>query len=174
MTNQQRETQIKDALSSLRNRIEAPPIEPEREQALLAAFDTHWARPRPGAGRWIWTTAAAALIAMTVALGWLVVTTGNRQRATDDGQQATSNGKQATGDSLGVPEPEFDLAGFVPWPGAQAWPRFESGQVMRVDLPVSLLPALGLSPLSFDGGVVRADIVVGQDGLARAFRLVQQ
>ena len=133
--------------------IEVPPIDPEREQALLAAFDAHWARPRPRSSRWSLGT-AAALTAAVVGLNWLVVS--NTPRVDP------------------VPaEPAFDMTGFVPWPGAEAWPRFESGSLVRVDLPVSALIALGLPvPLS-TASVMQADIVVGQDGFARAVRLVQ-
>lgn len=154
MTNERSEAQISDALSRLRDGIEVPPIDPEREQALLAAFDAHWARPRPRIGRWVWTAAAAASIAVAVALDWVVVTHTPR-----DGVERS--------------DAVVDMAGFVPWPGAETWPPFESGSLMRVDLPVSSLPALGLWPPPSAGSVVQADIVVGQDGFARAVRLVQ-
>ena len=133
--------------------IEVPPIDPEREQALLAAFDAHWAQPRPRASRWSLGT-AAALAAAIVGLNWLVVSNAPRV------------------DSATV-EPAFDMTGFVPWPGAEAWPRFESGSLVRVDLPVSALIALGLPVPSSTASVVQADIVVGQDGFARAVRVVQ-
>ena len=51
-------------------------------------------------------------------------------------------------------------APFVILAGARALPRFESGQVIRVEIP---------SP----DGVITADVLVGQDGLARAVRFVQ-
>jgi hypothetical protein len=66
-----------------------------------------------------------------------------------------------------------EMADFVAWPGAQAWPPFESGELMRVNLPVSALPGLGLAPPSSAASIVEAEIVVGQDGFARAVRLVQ-
>lgn len=154
MTNDRSETQINDALSRLRDATGVPPIDPEREQALLAAFDAHWARPRPSIGRWVWTATAAASIAIVVALDWLVV------------MQAPRNAGEES-------DPVVDVEGFVPWPGAHTWPPFESGSLMRVDLPVSSLPALGLWPPPSAGSVVQADIVVGQDGFARAVRLVQ-
>jgi hypothetical protein len=154
MTNDRRQTPLNDALSSLRDRIEVPPIDPERERALLAVFDAYWARPRPRRSRWVWTTAAAALIVLAVGLNWIVVTHPPRSRA-------------ETADAVA------DSAGFVPWPGSDAGPPFESGALIRVDLPVSALPALGLWPPSSAAGVVQADIVVGQDGSARAVRLVQ-
>ena len=133
--------------------IEVPPIDPEREQTLLAAFDAHWAQPRRRASRWSLGT-AAALAATVAGLNWLVMSHTPRVDA--------------------VPaEPAFDMAGFVPWPGAWAWPPFESGSLVRVDLPVSALAALGLPAPSSTVSVVHAEIVVGQDGFARAVRVVQ-
>src|SRR6266516_4352081 len=80
MTNDRRQTPLNDALSRLRDRIEVPHIDPERERALLAVFDAHWARPRPRRSRWVWTTAAAALIVVAVGLNWIVVTHPRRSR----------------------------------------------------------------------------------------------
>jgi hypothetical protein len=133
--------------------IEVPPIDPEREQALLAAFDAHWAQPRQKSSRWSLGT-AAALAAAIVVLNWLAVA------------------NTPIADSVPA-EPVFDMTGFVPWPGAEAWPRFESGSLVRIDLPVSALAALGLPVPSSTVSVVQADIVVGQDGFARAVRVVQ-
>ena len=148
------ETQIGHALRRLRDGIQVPPLDPTREQALLAVFDTHRARPRGNSGRWAWTIASAASIVIALALDWLVVRNVQPPAAV-------------------VPDPVVDLAGFVPWPGANAWPPFESGSLMRVELPVSALPSLGLWPPQSAASVVEADIVVGQDGYARAVRLVQ-
>ena len=62
---------------------------------------------------------------------------------------------------------------FVPWPGAASLPAFESGQLVRTELPASVLPLLGISPADAPaGGHVIADVLYGQDGLARAVRLV--
>ena len=136
--------------------IVVPPVDPAREAALLAAFDAHHARRgrRPHLGVPAWA-AVAALIAITVSLNWVVV----RRPA----PRAPVRNDAAS-----------DLAGFVAWPGASAWPPLESGSLMRVELPVSLLPTLGLSAPSSAAAMVPADIVVGQDGFARAVRLVQQ
>ena len=152
----QDETQIGHALRRLRDGIQVPPLDPKREQALLAAFDAHWVRPRGNSGHWAWTIATAMSIAIAVALDWFVV------------RNAPQNGDAAT-----MREPAVDLDGFVPWPGAHAWPPFESGALMRVELPVSALPSLGLWPPESAASVVEADVVVGQDGFARAVRLVQ-
>jgi hypothetical protein len=63
---------------------------------------------------------------------------------------------------------------FVPWPGAASLPAFESGQLVRTELPTSVLPLLGISQADAPaGGHVIADVLYGQDGLARAVRLVK-
>ena len=58
------------------------------------------------------------------------------------------------------------------WPGARDLPRFESGQLMRVELPASVASSLGLRPPQ-PSAFVQTDVLVGQDGYARAVRLVQ-
>jgi len=60
---------------------------------------------------------------------------------------------------------------FVAWPGSTALPPLESGAFVRMDLPASVLPWLGMLPPAHTG-VVQADVLVGQDGFARAIRLV--
>jgi hypothetical protein len=61
----------------------------------------------------------------------------------------------------------------VELPTAARLPRFESGTIVRVELPVSSLPAYGL-PIMPDTPrtPVTADVIVGQDGQPRAIRLV--
>ena len=155
MTDDHHDTQIGQALSTLRENTAVPPADPDRERALLAAFDAHWARPRPAVRRsvWVWTAAAASL-AVTLALGRLGMSSPPPLDRTTD--------------------PTLDLAGFVPWPGADALPPLESGELRRIELPRSALTALGLSLPPSAVSVVPADIVIGQDGLARAVRLVHQ
>jgi len=62
---------------------------------------------------------------------------------------------------------------FVSLPAADRLPRFESGMIVRVELPVSSLPAYGF-PITPGGApaLVPADVLVGQDGQPRAIRLV--
>jgi hypothetical protein len=58
-------------------------------------------------------------------------------------------------------------------PGAAGLPAMESGSLVRMDVPVSMLPALGLTPPQANRTTsVKADLIVGQDGLTRAARLV--
>ena len=63
--------------------------------------------------------------------------------------------------------------GFVAVPAAAELPQFESGVIVRMSLPIAALPSYGvdISPASSDQPV-EADVLVGQDGRARAIRLV--
>jgi hypothetical protein len=62
---------------------------------------------------------------------------------------------------------------FVPIPAAAGLPPLESAQIFRVQVPVGALPNYGvqIEPDAI-GAVVTADVLVGQDGHARAIRLV--
>ena len=61
---------------------------------------------------------------------------------------------------------------FVPLPGAFALPAFESGRIVRWEVPMTGLPAYGIA-LVPDGtpSTVPADVLIGQDGVPRAIRL---
>jgi hypothetical protein len=63
---------------------------------------------------------------------------------------------------------------FFPMGGFGDLSDIESGQVLRVELPRSVLPAFGL-PINPERTEerVKADVVVGSDGLARAIRFVR-
>jgi hypothetical protein len=61
---------------------------------------------------------------------------------------------------------------FIVLPGAAGLPAFESGRVVRVDMPVGVLPAYGLDVVpDASPGVVSAEFLIGQDGVPRAIRL---
>jgi hypothetical protein len=63
--------------------------------------------------------------------------------------------------------------GFVALPGAAGLPDFESGEIVRMELPLTSLPTYGIEILpDAQGSPVEADLLVGQDGEARAIRLV--
>ena len=63
--------------------------------------------------------------------------------------------------------------GFVALPGAAGLPDFESGQIIRMEIPLTSLPTYGIEILpDAQGSPVEADLLVGQDGQARAIRLV--
>jgi len=144
------------ALHRLADETVVPPLNPSREAALLAAFDAarrEPARVRVHARYW-WISAALATAAgllVAIAVGLVP------QRPTTPSV---------------LPSHLVAVGEFVPWPGARDLPPLESGELVRVDLPVSMLPALGMLPPATRQTVVKADVIVGQDGLARAVRLV--
>ena len=186
------------ALRRLALDVEEPPPDPESERAILAAFDAAWAQPRVHAPSRRWRPlAAAAILALAATLAWVIP--GRRAPASNGTPApgasvpragevaarppAVATPPPATANAKTVARPprnnrpivaaqaSHGASEFVRWPGASALPAFESGQLVRVDLPVSVVLSLGLVPTGSQIGVVRADVLVGQDGFARAVRL---
>jgi hypothetical protein len=68
------------------------------------------------------------------------------------------------------PGPQF--TGFVALPNSASLPYFESGHIVRIELAITELPSYGLDlPPDAAPSSVKADLLVGQDGLPRAIRL---
>jgi hypothetical protein len=63
---------------------------------------------------------------------------------------------------------------FVALPAAVGLPPFESGVIVRMELPLAALPAYGLEMVPGRRTPVEADLLIGQDGQARAIRLVSR
>jgi len=63
---------------------------------------------------------------------------------------------------------------FIPLTSREALAQMDGGQVMRVELPRSALMSFGL-PMDMERATerIKADVVVGNDGLARAIRFVR-
>lgn len=63
---------------------------------------------------------------------------------------------------------------FLPLPQGYSLPMTEGGQVMRVQLPRTALGSFGL-PVDFNRAseLIKADVVIGNDGIARAIRFVR-
>jgi hypothetical protein len=130
---------------------------PALEGRLLAAFAARHQAERVTRRGWLrpGIAAAAALAALAVVVAGLFA-------IRDDGQR----GRLTGGDTQAAFESEFH-----PWPGAETLPAFESGQLVRMELPASVLPLLGIVPaMAITTETVEADVLVGQDGLARAVR----
>jgi hypothetical protein len=171
---------------------------------LLEFFDQTGAKPARGVPVWLWSPAFAAMVLIVVVVGWKShpVTPGTVRPIASPGtpaprpSDATVASARPAGEERQVkhrwpgrravrpvprPSPDgeildavFETTSFVEWPGAKAGPPLESGSVIRVSLPVSVLPALGLWPPPSAGSEVPADVLVGQDGFARAVRLVPE
>jgi anti-sigma factor RsiW len=141
----ERERAMSAALRLVAREEHVPEQNDVRLGRLLAIFDA----PRPRARRvkvaLEWSLAASVLIVAGLAVGWRseMPATGSRERI------AAAPAPPANAESA-----------FVVLPGAQALPRLESGQVIRMELPSA-------------DGAIQADVLFGQDGLARAVRFVQ-
>ena len=152
--------------------------------------------------RWIYAVATAAVIALAVWLGSRPSTPASPESVASTAASSptspavstpsvTEEKKPASSKTEGNvtaqrPVPVRAAAGrraappkqvrsfeFVTLPGAAGLPDLESGSVVRIAVPVGALPEYGLDIVQ--GGsktTVNADVLVGQDGLARAIRLV--
>ena len=156
------------ALRRLADASAPPPLDPRREAELMAAFDAvrlaplAQGRPRPATRtlREYWGMAGlAAAAAILIAVGLAPARAGRH------GLPPPLTVRDARSDVQ--PPSEFVLV-----PGASALPPMESGSLVRMDVPVALLPSLGIAPPATKLEVVKADLIVGQDGLTRAVRLV--
>lgn len=189
------------ALGRLAQVLGEPAPDPQSERALLAAFDAAWTEPRAVAHARAWQPlAAAAVVALGATAAWMTAnrlagvhgpdTASPRIAAAaprvespaaqpaaslpSDTHAAPAAVKTAAARRVSAhhgPAASRDASAFVPWPGAETLPTFESGHLMRLDLPTSMAISLGLTPPAAQAGVVRADILVGQDGFARAVRV---
>jgi hypothetical protein len=160
------------ALRRLDNAVDVPPIDPERETALMAAFDAAMAGipPPRRSRRMYWAMAGLATAAtLLIAVGLGPVRAG--RHGTPPGGTPVLH-KPVSSSSRGVPHEAEPPSEFVMVPGAAALPPMESGELLRMFVPVSMLPSLGVAPPANAVTRVRADLIVGQDGLTRAVRLV--
>jgi hypothetical protein len=158
------------ALRRLARATDVPPPDEARETALLRAFDRRQpARSvRPLAAAW-WLSALSAAVALLIAVVVPLGTSGRRATSPPPGDRSAAHGTAASGGGVRTAVPVGD---FIPWPGASTLPPLESGELVRMDLPVSMLPSLGVAPPANHVSAVTADVVIGQDGLARAVRFV--
>jgi hypothetical protein len=137
-----------DALRQDEGRIETPP---HVEAAVLAAWDRDHA-PRVDArpGR-LWRRAAAVAAAVTIAVGLVQLGRELRQVA------QTSRWVEGRSTLLLVGEPIL---------------QGEPVRVVRMRVPASALTGLGVrSTTGNPAGHVDVDVIVGEDGIARAIRV---
>ena len=131
------------ALRRVADEQRVPPPNDRELQALLAVFDAKPSRSRRMAIGVGLSLAASALIVAGLSVGW-------KRDAPRGASRAAA-----------TPAPSANAGDFVALPGTSALPRFEHGEVIRMEVPSA-------------GGAVRMDVLVGQDGLARAARLVSE
>lgn len=146
--NEQQERALVDGLRALAATTRDAGASPRVERAVRAALT----RTRPAAprrtGRFGYA-AAAALVVVSISGVWFA--------------------RESTQHTAGPIHP----AGFVEIPGAWTLPPMESGSIVRVALPVTVLPQYGLAIVpDIASNVIEAELLVAQDGLARMIRLV--
>jgi hypothetical protein len=72
-----------------------------------------------------------------------------------------------------VPARDDNVLRFVALPSAAGLPGLESGHIVRVEMPMGMLPAYGLDIVPESAAsTIEADVLVGQDGQPRAIRFV--
>ena len=144
--NEQQERALRDGLASLAATARQASASPAVERAVLAEMQ-RMAKPRFRSRAWI--PVAAALLIATGSGAWIAQHASPRAGTT------------------------IRPAGFVEIPGAAMLPPLESAAIVRVALPVADLPSYGIQIVpEISVTSVEADLLVAQDGHARAIRLV--
>ena len=141
----ERERAMSVALRRLVHDGTVPAIDDRQLQKLLMSFDAAKARPRRTRISVAVSVAASVVIGAGLSVGW----------KSDVRSHRASPVAAAT-----TAPPMKARTAFVVLPGARALPRLESGSVIRVNV-------------SAPDGSIEADLLVGQDGLVRAVRLVE-
>lgn len=156
----------------------------EVELALLKEFESAWPGRR-SARRWLWipvAAAAAVLLAVMVSPKPKPVpvrmTVGAVEKPKLPPVASARPDQSETGHHVAVVQrlrktPQEDTAPFISIPYTTPLAPYERAQVMQVEMPVAELIAAGLPVATSDPGAqARADVIVGDDGRARAVRVV--
>ena len=167
-----REQRMNETLRALADDDRTLAVSTEVEQAVMTRWDEHraeakpttWLRSRPGrAVSWISVAAAAAVLALAVA--------SMRQPA--EPPAAPPEGiAESAGDRLSVTNGSPDANVFVQLGPITPHERNGSSlQLMRVQLRGDMLSRLGIGGHNVRASeVVEADVLLGEDGIARAIR----
>ena len=181
--------EVTEAAAGTMRELQTPP---NVEATLLSAFRNQRYRRRSTLWRTFeWATAGAA-VAMLAAIWWTSSTRSKVQPSPAPRKDVSSQSKEpldakgpasSQGDKT-APRTENDgsdagttgtysLADFVPVPFADRIGPEDPGMVVRVQLSRASLAELGY-PLDevYSSDLVRADVLVGQDGWPRGVRLV--
>lgn len=154
-------SRLEAELAQLRAALRDVTAPPPDEQVLRAQFREHWrkqhtsnaAAERAGGSRRIPLAAAAAVVLAVGAAGMLFMLRDESAAPTTVAADAPSDAQPAVG-------------AFQPLSSSPGLPS-SSYSVVRVRIPVS---AFAVVPGTADGGTIEADLLVGEDGLARAIR----
>jgi hypothetical protein len=198
----ERHRDLTAALQALSAEAQAWSASPEIEHRLQAAFEAERtanvppSESAPQTDRWVYALAVAAVVALAVWVGSRAprTTAGPASAAAPSPAAAPAGrpplvsapavaaqpptGRRAASTSRrmrpkAAPAPRVRSFEFVALPSAVGLPDFESGSVVRIQVPVAALPGYGVDIVpDMQKATVEADVLVGQDGQPRAIRLV--
>lgn len=97
------------------------------------------------------------------------------RKPADDASLAITPATDANAAAINGDEPTSEIAtAFIPLAGGRSFAPAESLQLMRIELPRSALVSFGL-PMNVERADqrIKADVLVGNDGVARAIRFVR-
>jgi hypothetical protein len=164
------ERQLLEGLKALAAR-EPQQASPRIEQTLRATFRARAERKR----RVIFGWSAAGLVAMAAAIVVLLLMRVPHSRSVERPQVLSEAPALPVAGVQNAVVRTDELSGsFYPLPEADELPPVETTLVVRVQLPISSLELMGF-PVDVDAGAepVQAEVLLGQDGLARGVRLAQ-
>lgn len=153
---------------------------PQLEGRLIGAFREHRRgleraryRTRRLRLRWAEWMALAAAAVVLVAVGSWNVPRGDLNVKPSVVRTVNPETNRSV-DAAGLAETAEDFGDFVPVPYGESVSPDDSGLVVRVSMTRGALGSLGYPVDEVQAGeVVQADVLVGEDGLPRAVRLVQ-
>jgi hypothetical protein len=180
---------ILDVLRRLREEMQVQSAPEALEAKLASAFREHHAGRRLANRRWIWASAAVAASLLLVIGRWFSPATLSQAPSTPERvaiapkvvETETMKAASVTPKTTRVrnrrkpphvqasAKPRPQEKEFIRIPYAPALDPYDSGQVIRVSMPGASVRRLGL-PVVVDR--VQADVLLGDDGVARAIRLV--
>jgi hypothetical protein len=198
----ERHRDLTAALQALSAEAQAWRASPEIEHRLQAAFEAERTASVPLSGsapqteRWVYALAMAAIVALAVWIGSraprppVAPATAAAPAPSPAPTSAPPRGSAPAVAALhsterptvsrprssrpkAAPAPRVRSFEFVALPSAVGLPDFESGSVVRIQVPVAALPGYGVDVVpNMQKATVEADVLVGQDGQPRAIRLV--
>ena len=164
------EQQLLEGLRALAA-MEPRQASPRVEQTLRATFRARAERKRRAVLGW----SAAGFVAIAAAIVVLLLARVPRSRGVESPQVVSEAPAASMAGVQNAVVRTDELAGsFYPLAEADELPPVETTLVVRVQLPVSSLELMGF-PVDEDAGAepVQAEVLLGQDGLARGVRLAQ-
>ncbi len=133
---------------------------PAAQQRVLAAFRAQRRRSRPVWAYW----GGSAAVCLALGFGWLWLHHSPQRFQTRPNHTPTSITENYN----------KGIAGFMALPYGQSDVPLEQAVIVRVKLGPSELEMMGVPVISMKAdGKISADVLVGQDGVARAVRFVE-